>query len=154
MKPIVNSTDFCETDTHNFTLEVAMGESPPESVGFRSIEDMQAASGDSWRTIKCAREFIEANLSEAISIGGICKNCAASCSKLERTFRRELAMSPTRYILARRLEAVNRALKDPQSSRNFIGRIAMDFGFTHLGRFASAYRAHFGELPSETVRLN
>lgn len=107
---------------------------------------------ESLRTIKCALEFIEANLSSPIAMDSICKNCAASCSKLERTFRRELAISPTQYILARRLDAVNRALKVPQSGKDTIGRIAMDFGFTHLGRFASDYRKHFGELPSETSR--
>ncbi len=107
---------------------------------------------ESLRTIKCAREIIETNLSETIPIGDICKNCAVSCSKLERIFRRELAMTPTQYILVRRLEAVNRVLAKPLSTHDSIGRIAMDFGFNHLGRFAGAYRSHFGELPSQTVR--
>jgi hypothetical protein len=61
---------------------------------------------ESLRTIKCAREYIEAHLSEAIPISDICTKCCVSCSKLERIFRREIALSPTEYILARRLVAV------------------------------------------------
>jgi AraC-like DNA-binding protein len=31
--------------------------------------------------------------------------------------------------------------------------VALDSGFAHLGRFAAAYRHHYGESPSETLRL-
>ena len=34
-----------------------------------------------------------------------------------------------------------------------ITEVALDYGFSHLGRFSSDYRKLFGELPSETVRL-
>jgi transcriptional regulator GlxA family with amidase domain len=74
-------------------------------------------------------------------------------SKLERIFRRELQMSPSQYILARRLAAVNHDLHRSRSNGVRIAQIAMDHGFHHLGRFAGAYRAHFGELPSETIGL-
>jgi AraC-like DNA-binding protein len=30
--------------------------------------------------------------------------------------------------------------------------VAMNFGFFHLGRFATSYRKRFGESPSETLR--
>jgi AraC-like DNA-binding protein len=107
---------------------------------------------ESWRTIRRAREFVEANLSEPIQINDICAQSATSVSKLERIFRRELQMSPSRYILARRLDAARRELKRANSNGNQIARIATDYGFNHLGRFAGAYRTQFGELPSETLR--
>jgi AraC-like DNA-binding protein len=34
-----------------------------------------------------------------------------------------------------------------------VGRIAMDCGFFHLGRFAQYYKQKYGMLPSQTVRL-
>ncbi len=111
-----------------------------------------SALAESFRTMKYAREFIEAHYSGPIRVSKICAHSAASLSKLERTFRRELNMSPTEYILARRLVAVNRELKRASSSGKRIAQIALDCGFNHLGRFSGAYRKHFGELPSATLR--
>ncbi len=108
---------------------------------------------NTWLTINRARDFIETHLTEPISISKVSEYSASSLSKLERIFRRELQMSPSQYILARRLAAVNRDLHRNRSNGMRIAQIAMDHGFHHLGRFAGAYRAHFGELPSETIGL-
>ena len=112
----------------------------------------QPSAVESFRTIKRAREFIEAHLAEPIRIGEVCASAAASLSKLERTFRRELQMTPSEYILSRRLAAVHRELKRIDSADRKIVQVAMDHGFNHQGRFANSYRNHFGELPSETLR--
>ena len=50
------------------------------------------------------------------------------------------------------MNAVRRALasSDPRQTR--VADIAMHYGFWELGRFAGAYRAMFGELPSATLR--
>ena len=130
------------------------------ATGLAAIVDQHAGSPktycrksptNSWRTVKRARDFIEAHLTEPISIGKVCAHSATSLSKLERTFRHELQMSPSQYILARRLAVANRDLKEANSSGKQVAQIAMDYGFNHLGRFAGVYRAHFGELPSETL---
>ena len=60
-----------------------------------------------------------------------------------------------RAILAadkRRLEAVRGALLAADPGRSTVADVAMRFGFWELGRFAGAYRARFGELPSATLR--
>ena len=105
-----------------------------------------------WRTISRAREFIESNLHRPINIRHVSDHAVASVSKLERTFRRELRVTPSRYVLARRLSAVNRDLKSIEPGHSKISDLAMHYGFTHLGRFSAAYRAQFGELPSETLQ--
>jgi AraC-like DNA-binding protein len=123
-----------------------------------SIESQSHARTDSaretYRVIDRSREFIEAHLFESISLGEVCRYTATSLSKLERTFRHELQMSPCQYILVRRLFAVNKALKRTSSCSTQISTVAMDHGFSHLGRFASSYRSHFGELPRDTLRSN
>lgn len=107
---------------------------------------------ESHRVIKCAREYIEENLSDRISLSDISAHCIVSVSKLERTFRRDLGLTPGQYIKARRLATVYQRLKILSRDEGKVADIAMDFGFNHLGRFAGAYRAQFGELPSDTLQ--
>lgn len=108
---------------------------------------------EAWRTICRAREFIESNLDRPIRMKHVSDYAAASISKLERTFQRELCITPSRYILARRLHAVNRELESVVSRDAKVSDLAMEYGFRHLGRFSAAYRAQFGELPSQTLQL-
>jgi AraC-like DNA-binding protein len=131
-------------------LVAALLSSIDESDGAPAELD-HASRAERRRVIRRAREFIDAHLTEPIRIGQLSEYCAASLSKIERTFRRELQMSPREYIRARRLAAAQRELKraDPESTT--VARVATDHGFGHLGRFAGAYRAQFGELPSETL---
>lgn len=110
------------------------------------------ADRESWRTINRACEFIWANQHRPISLADICDHAIASVSKLERTFRRELDVSPGNYVRARRLSAINRALCGAVAPDSKVSALALDHGFRHLGRFAADYRRHFGELPSETLR--
>jgi AraC-like DNA-binding protein len=63
-----------------------------------------------------------------------------------------LGISPTRYMLLRRLKAVRIALRDADPARASVAEIASGCGFTELGRFAGAYRNAFGEAPSTTLR--
>jgi AraC-like DNA-binding protein len=51
----------------------------------------------------------------------------------------------------RRLELVRDALLAEPDRRSPVKWFAMAHGFRHLGNFAHAYHAYFGELPSETV---
>ena len=115
-------------------------------------DEKNSSQAERLRVIRHASEFIDAHLAEPIRIDELCMHCATSLSKLERTFRRELQISPSKYILARRLDAVNRELRHAKESNVMIATLAIDHGFSHLGRFAADYRHQFGELPSETLR--
>jgi len=46
----------------------------------------------------------------------------------------------------------NEALRRSDPARVTVSAVAHRWGFAHLGRFASAYRARFGESPSVTLR--
>jgi AraC-like DNA-binding protein len=109
---------------------------------------------EAWRIIRRARSYIDAHLGESIRMSAICTYSATSLSKLERIFRRELQMSPSQYVLARRLGAVNRELAASRSKIWRISDIALKYGFGHLGRFSGTYYQYFGELPSQTLRLS
>ncbi len=96
-----------------------------------------------------ALEYVEEHLSGPLRIGQIAQRSGVSRSTLERLFRRELRQTPSDYVKARRLNAVRVVLKKGLRDDTSIADIAMEHGFTHMGRFSSTYREHFGRLPSE-----
>ena len=63
-----------------------------------------------------------------------------------------LGISPSRYVLLRRLQAVRIALRNADPATASVAEIAGGCGFTELGRFAGAYQTAFGESPSTTLR--
>jgi AraC-like DNA-binding protein len=97
-------------------------------------------------------EFLEANSDRPLCLAEIC----AAISVAERTLRsaceKHLGVSPTRFLTLRRMHLVRRALQAADANGASVTRIAMDHGFWELGRFSGAYRALFGETPSETLR--
>jgi hypothetical protein len=60
------------------------------------------------------------------------------------TAERSILRAAERLKLAR-----FRLLSDGRAAR--VGDIAADLGFTHMGRFSSAYRTAFGETPRDTL---
>jgi len=86
-------------------------------------------------------------------------NMPALCSAVgvpERTLRvcctEFLGMSPTRYLLLRRLNMARSALRRADPATASVAEIARDHQFLEPGRFAVTYRAIFGEMPSSTLR--
>ncbi len=99
------------------------------------------------RHLARAVEYIEDHLAEQVTLGDIAQAAGCSARTVNAAFRSHLGVSPMTHLRNRRLERVRRALLRSQEAA---GVIALDAGFTHLGRFAAAYRERFGELPSAT----
>jgi transcriptional regulator GlxA family with amidase domain len=95
-------------------------------------------------------EFLEANPNKPLYLPEIC----AAIEVAERTLRvaceEHLGMGPIRYLALRRMHLARRALLQAKPSIT-VTHVATDHGFWELGRFAVAYRALFGESPSETL---
>jgi transcriptional regulator GlxA family with amidase domain len=56
------------------------------------------------------------------------------------------------YLRRVRLARAHAGLRDADPGRHTVAEIAGRWGFTHLGRFAEAYRERYGRPPSETLR--
>ncbi|WP_419910672.1 helix-turn-helix domain-containing protein [Hoeflea sp.] len=69
---------------------------------------------------------------------------------IEQAFTDYVAMGPITYARVVRLHKARRKLLDRERLNESIGNIAAEEGFWDGSRFASYYRRHFGELPSET----
>jgi len=92
------------------------------------------------------------HLSRPLHMPELCDLIVASDRTLRSCCAEFLGMTPTQYVLLRRLEEVRRALRDADSDIVSVGEVAHRFGFTELGRFAGRYRAAFGETPSTTLQ--
>jgi AraC-like DNA-binding protein len=83
------------------------------------------------------------NLSELLGVSD--QTLRSCCAEL-------LGVSPSRYVLLRRLKQVRRALNEAAPNIANVSELARSYGFTQAGRFAGTYRAAFGESPSTTLR--
>ena len=97
-------------------------------------------------------EFLEANPNTPLYLTEICTAIGAAERTVRAACEDHFGMGPIRYLALRRMHLVRRALSLADSSRKTVTQIATDHGFWELGRFATAYRALFGEPPSVTLR--
>ena len=88
-------------------------------------------------------------------------NMHALCAEVgvaERTLRmccaKILGVSPTRYLLLKRLNRARAALRRADPSTASVAEVASNNQFLEFGRFAVTYRSIFGESPSTTLQRN
>lgn len=103
------------------------------------------------RRLADLEDWIEANIAENISLGRLCEYMQVGERSLQLAFQARRGMSPMRFIAERRLAVANQRISSAYNSED-VTAIATKLGFTHLGRFSLAYRAAFGESPSQTLR--
>lgn len=105
------------------------------------------------RHVARAKAYIDDNLAGALSVPAIAASCGVSERALYKGFKRFLGITPASYIKNQRLEKVRQSLLAAPAGAK-ITRIATDWGFLHLGRFAQDYQRRFGEKPSQTLRAS
>jgi AraC-like DNA-binding protein len=97
-------------------------------------------------------EFLEANPDQPLYSTEICAAIGVAERTLRAACEQHLGMGPVRYLSLRRMHLVRRALLRADPSMATVTRLATDHGFWELGRFSVAYRALFGESPSDSLR--
>jgi AraC-like DNA-binding protein len=103
------------------------------------------------RRIGDLEDWIESHLEEPITLGRLCDVTGVGGRALAKIFESRRGMSPMRFVTERRLAAAHARLLIAGAARD-VTDIASELGFTHLGRFAIAYREAFGESPSQTLQ--
>ncbi|WP_341991788.1 AraC family transcriptional regulator [Azorhizobium sp. AG788] len=102
--------------------------------------------------VQRAERFMADNLDQPITLDDIAAAAGTSARTLHRVFRSARGETPLGVLKALRLERVHGELAAGRAGQGDIARLALAFGFNHLGLFAAAYRARFGVLPSATAR--
>lgn len=93
-------------------------------------------------TIDLMREAVE----EPVQVGDIASHLGISVRQLERHFRRELQISPSKYYLHLRMARAHRLLQQTQLP---ISEVATAAGFQSLAHFSRIYRQYYGCAPSQ-----
>ena len=101
--------------------------------------------------VKRAEEFITEHRAERLQLEDISRAVGVAARTLRDGFQQFKGASPMQYLHAVRLERAQQVLRSTPTGVR-IADVALDCGFTHLGRFSISYKERFGESPSETLR--
>lgn len=110
--------------------------------------DKESTSSDDAKqnaVIQNALEFINDNLYNNISLSQIAKNCMISSSSLSHIFKKEMGISPHKFIVKKRLINAYRRIADGEPS----ARVAEECGFDDYSGFYKQYKKMFGISPSK-----
>lgn len=124
----------------------------PEAEATPGAEELRcdAAPGTS-----LSHEFgslLERHSGEDLSVGDLAEALGVSIRTLQGALARDRGSTPSRLLREERLRRAHARLLEADPRNGSVAAIAQDCGFGHLGRFAQAYRQHFGFPPSQTLR--
>ncbi len=95
-------------------------------------------------------EYMREHLEQPLTALDLCAEFDASDRMLRRAFHEAFGFGPMAYFRITRLHAARASLRAARGGDETVAQIARRWGFHRLGSFASEYRRHFGELPSQT----
>ena len=98
--------------------------------------------------IRAAVERIERDYAQPLTVADLARAASMSRYHFSRRFRAATGHSPYRYLIRYRVERGADRIAQGRS----VTEAAFEVGFGDLGRFASAFRARFGTLPSRFRR--
>lgn len=96
--------------------------------------------------------YIEDHIKRDLTAEDLARHAHLSLRSLYLLFEKNARTTPKNFIRQKKLEQVHATLTDPANKLANVTAVALDYGFTHLGRFSEFYKASFGVLPSESLR--
>lgn len=104
-------------------------------------------------SLRRAVAFIDAHAHEPITLADIAAAGGIRPRTLQAGFARHYDTTPMAYLREVRLERAHHELQAADLTRgDTVAGIATRWGFIKPGRFAAAYKQHYGVLPSQTLR--
>lgn len=101
--------------------------------------------------VRRAEDYIRAHSSEDLTISAVAEYLQITARALQLGFRSQRGQSPYAYVEAVRLERAHQLLTAAEEGES-VTQIALDCGFTHLGRFSKQYQRRYGVTPSQSLR--
>lgn len=100
--------------------------------------------GLSSRQLKQAQAFLEAHLSENLSLGDLAASCSLSAAHFARAFRRSTGMPPHRFLMERRVSRARELLVHTSLP---LSDIAILCGFADQAHLTKVFRRVLGVTP-------
>jgi AraC-like DNA-binding protein len=162
--PLRRFADLNESVTATLAARPQMIEIPALRMGLRNafleaiaglgesgaFQPDRAAVGRHTRIMLRFERALEEFGDEPADMAEICRLTGTSRRSLEAVVRLRTGRSPWEYLRWRRLWRA-RALLGQPTAETTVTDVAFRLGFWHLGRFAAAYAAAFGEAPSSAL---
>lgn len=101
--------------------------------------------------VKISQDYVMERHGVNYSIADMCEATATSERTLQYAFRSIMDMTPIEYLIRLRLHRARSDLLETNGKSTTVSRIAVNWGFWHLGDFSIAYKRCFGESPSQTL---
>jgi len=111
----------------------------------RAVQKLKA------RTLSKVREYTSAHISEGIHVSDLAVLAGMSLGRFALAFRASTGLTPHRYILRERIEAVGRLLSEHQHS---LAEVALRCGFSSQQHMATVMKKIAGVTPSDVRRMN
>jgi AraC-like DNA-binding protein len=102
--------------------------------------------------VKRAEAYMLSHIMDDIRLEDIVAAADVPVRTLYNGFQRYRGIGPMQWLRVQRLERARSDLADSRDTAPTVTDIANRYCASNIGRFARAYLAHFGELPSETLR--
>jgi AraC-like DNA-binding protein len=104
------------------------------------------------RTVKRTLDAMHAEPGRSFTAAELAAIAGVGIRVLQESFRQHVGVPPLTYLRRLRLEGVHAELIRSGPGQVSVSEVATRWGFTHLGRFAGAYRDRYGVTPSQTLR--
>jgi AraC-like DNA-binding protein len=133
-------------------LEDALTQAMAAVIGINAIHSDSMARQHHQMIVRRFQELLEAQPAGPFHMQEISGAIGVSSRTLRMACQTQLGVSPTQYLLLRRMGMARRALREADPGVTRVTDVATEFGFLELGRFAVKYRQIFGETPSSTLK--
>jgi AraC-like DNA-binding protein len=110
---------------------------------------------DRYRWPRPVRRAIDAMLADPgypFTVADLADASGVGVRALQAAFHRTTGTSPMGYLRDLRLARAHDDLRRARPDTETVADVAHRWGFSHLGRFAAAYRRQYGVAPSVTLR--
>jgi AraC-like DNA-binding protein len=104
------------------------------------------------RPVRRAIDAMLADPAHPFTVTDLARAADIGVRALQVSFHRHTGMSPMAYLRDLRLARVHEDLRRGRPDTDTVADVANRWGFSHLGRFAAAYRQLYGVPPSVTLR--
>ncbi|MGI9521291.1 MAG: helix-turn-helix domain-containing protein [Hyphomicrobiaceae bacterium] len=101
--------------------------------------------------VRDIRVLLHEHRASPLHLAKIAERMNISQRTLRQAFYDWYGVGPKRYFQLRQLQEVHRALKRACPDSSSVSNVLIEFNVFEFGRFASRYKAMFGELPSQTL---